>query len=72
MLLVEGVVVVGEITGENEDEYASRRWPQRAVAGANPAPPPSPKMTSEPRAEIERRSIPGSQRESRRRRAGLR
>lgn len=38
-------------TGKNEDEYARRTWPQRAVAGENPAPPPSPKMTSEPRAE---------------------
>ena len=56
MLLVEGVVVVGEIVGENEDEYAKRAWPQRAVAGDNPAPLSSRNMTSEPRAEIERSS----------------
>jgi hypothetical protein len=52
-LKVEGVAVYAIHTiGDNEDEYATWTRPQRAVAGENPAPRPSPKMTSEPRAEI--------------------
>jgi hypothetical protein len=43
-----------DISGENEDEYASGTWQKRAVTGENSAPPSSRNMTSEPRAEIER------------------